>query len=64
MHLCPGKRVALGRPVVYYARADHTFSAEIKCRYCSSVVIVGVVIVELCITHMCESNFKRIIFNS
>ena len=34
MHLCPGNLVAIGRAVVYYARAAHTFSAGIKCRHC------------------------------
>ena len=35
MHQCPGKWVAIGRAVVYYARAAHAFSAGIKCRHCS-----------------------------
>ena len=34
MHPCPGNWVAIGRAVVYCARAAHAFSAEIKCRYC------------------------------
>ena len=32
MHPCPGNWVEIGRVVVYYARAAHTFSAGIKCR--------------------------------
>ena len=36
MHPCPGNFVAIGRVVVYYARASHTFSAVIKCRYCTT----------------------------
>ena len=32
MHLCPENWVALGRPVVHYARDAHTLSAEIKCQ--------------------------------
>ena len=35
MHICPGNVVAIGRAVVYYARAAHIFSAGIKCRHCS-----------------------------
>ena len=35
MHLCPGNVVAIGRAVMYFARAAHTFSAGIKCRHCS-----------------------------
>ena len=35
MHPCPGNWVAIGRAVVYYARADQAFSAGIKCRHCS-----------------------------
>ena len=27
--------MAIGRAVVYYARAAHAFSAGIKCRHCS-----------------------------
>ena len=34
MHPCTGDRVAIGRAVVYYARAAHAFSAGIKCRHC------------------------------
>ena len=34
MHPCPGNWVAIGRAVVYYARADQAFSAGIKCRHC------------------------------
>ena len=35
MQLCPGKSVAIGHAVVYFAQAAHAFSAGIKCRYCS-----------------------------
>ena len=35
MHPCPGNWVAIGYAGVYYARAAHTLSAGIKCRYCS-----------------------------
>ena len=34
MHPCPGKCIATGRAVIYYARAAHAFSAGIKCRRC------------------------------
>ena len=34
LHPCPDNRVAIGRAVVYYARAAHVFFAEIKCRHC------------------------------
>ena len=34
MHPCPGKWVAIGRVVVYYARVAHAFSAGIKYRHC------------------------------
>ena len=34
MHPCPGNRLTIGRAVVYYAKAAHTFSAEIKCQHC------------------------------
>ena len=34
MHSCLGNCVAIGRAVVYYARAAHAFSAGIKCRHC------------------------------
>ena len=34
MHPCPGNWIAIGRAVVYYARAAHSFSAGIKCRHC------------------------------
>ena len=34
MHPCPGNRKAIGRAVVCYARAAHTFSVEIKCGHC------------------------------
>ena len=33
MHPCPGNWVAIGRTVVYNARADQAFSAGIKCRH-------------------------------
>ena len=36
MHLCPGNCVAIGRAVVYFAWAAHTFSAGIKCRHCTA----------------------------
>ena len=32
MHPCPGNCVVIGRAVVYYARAVHAFSAEVKYR--------------------------------
>ena len=34
MHPCPGNWVAIGHAVVYFAQADHAFSAGIKCRHC------------------------------
>ena len=34
MQLCPGKLVAIGHAVVYFAQATHAFSAGIKCRHC------------------------------
>ena len=34
MHSCPGIRLAIGRAVVYHARAAHAFSAGIRCRHC------------------------------
>ena len=37
MHPCPQHWVAIGRVVVYYARASHSFSAGIKCRHCSYI---------------------------
>ena len=40
MHLCQGNWVEIGRAVVYYARAAHTFSAEIKCPHCSYHLII------------------------
>ena len=42
MHPCPGNRVAIGRAVVYYTLAAHTFSAGIKCRHCSCGCMGGV----------------------
>ena len=38
MHPCPGDWVAIGRAVVYYARAAQAFSAGIKWRHCTSTV--------------------------
>ena len=35
IHPCIVNWVAIGRAVVYYARATHTFSAGIKCRHCT-----------------------------
>ena len=35
IHPRPKNWVAIGRAVVYYARAAHTFSAGIKCRHCT-----------------------------
>ena len=40
MHLCLGNRVDIGRVIVYYARAAHSFSAEIKCRHCMNRPII------------------------
>ena len=34
MHPCPGNWMAIGRPVVYLARAAHALSAGIKCWHC------------------------------
>ena len=34
LHPCLGNWEAIGLPVVYYARAVHLLSAEIKCRHC------------------------------
>ena len=36
MHPCQGNWVAIGRTVVYYARAAHAFSAGIKYRHCKN----------------------------
>ena len=36
MHPFIGNWMAIGRAVVYYAQAAHTFSAGIKCRHCSN----------------------------
>ena len=33
MHPCPGNWVAIGCPVVYYARLPNAISAGIKCRH-------------------------------
>ena len=33
MHPCPGNWVAIGRAVVYSARAAHAFSAGTKCQH-------------------------------
>ena len=33
MHPSPGNCVAIGRSIVYHARAAHAFSAGIKCRH-------------------------------
>ena len=35
MHLCPENWKAIGRAVVYYARASHAFSAGIEWRHCT-----------------------------
>ena len=35
MHPYPANLVEIVRAVAYYARADHTFSAGIKCRHCT-----------------------------
>ena len=40
MHPCPENCVAIGRAVVYYALAAHAFSAGIKCRHCSTVLVL------------------------
>ena len=34
MHPYLENRMAIGRAVVYFAQAAHTFSAGIKCRHC------------------------------
>ena len=34
MHPWPGNYVAIGRAVVYCARAAHAFSSGIRCRHC------------------------------
>ena len=38
MRPCPGNWVAIGRTVVYYALAAHTFSAGITCQHCMCVI--------------------------
>ena len=38
MHPSPVNRVAIGRGVVYNARAAKAFSAGIKCRHCMSIL--------------------------
>ena len=35
MHPCPGNWVAIGRAVMYLARAAKIFSAGFKCRHCN-----------------------------
>ena len=37
VHACPGNWVAIGRAVVYYARAARTFSAWIEYWHCSQM---------------------------
>ena len=37
VHPRPGYGVAIGRAVVYYARAARAFDAGIKCRLCNCV---------------------------
>ena len=37
MQLCPGKLVAIGHAVVYFAQTAHAFSAGIKCRHCTCI---------------------------
>ena len=39
MHPCQGNSVAIGCPVVYYTRTAHAFSTEIKCRYCTCILV-------------------------
>ena len=38
MRPCPGNWVAIGRAVVYHARAAQAFSAGIKCRHCTCIL--------------------------
>ena len=48
MHLCQGNWVVIGRAVVYYARAAHTFNAEIKCpHYTQSKIRIRAIIKSL-----------------
>ena len=54
MHLCPGNVVAIGRAVVYYARAAHTFSAGIKCRHC----ITNVQLQMFCLSFASQSTVQ------
>ena len=38
-HPCPRNSVAIGRAVVYYARAAHAFTTGIKCWHCMCVCL-------------------------
>ena len=38
MYPYPGRWVAIGRAVVYYASAAHEFSSGIKCQYCMYII--------------------------
>ena len=48
MHPCPGNWVAIGRAVVYYARAAQAFDARIKCQPCilrkQGLMLLGVLL--------------------
>ena len=50
MHPCTGKWMAIERVIVYYARVCQEFSAGIKCRHCS-YLMMSVVLAGYCGTH-------------
>ena len=61
MHPCLGNWVAIGRVVVYYARATHAFSAGIKCRH-SRCCFMGVSIA--CeVSVMCDGFWWILVVN-
>ena len=60
--ICPCQRnwVATDRAVLYYARADHTFSAGIKCRHCVTVADINAVVFVIPILY-CRALLRRFI---
>ena len=50
MHPCPGNWVAIGRAVVYYARAAQALDARIKCQHC---ILGKQGLILLSVLHMC-----------
>ena len=44
MQPCPVNWVAIGRADMYYSKASHTFSAEIKRRHCRPMMSFGQVV--------------------